>query len=178
MNTPFTEDAPAAQSATNAPPSPWRCFAVTVGIASAQAAAQVITSWLCRQTHSSSRAARRATISRRAPNSVTTSVGFAPSAVRGSRAAKIRRAHLIVGINAGSLDVPSWFHPQFDIFASDAQPWDQMNPRFQNTTSTRREVGTVRPRTILSCPAGMARIRSSHSNNRVTAVRRISKIQL
>ena len=34
----------------------------------------------------------------------------------------------IVGINAGSLDDPSWFRPQFDIFASDAQPWDRMDP--------------------------------------------------
>ena len=34
----------------------------------------------------------------------------------------------IVGINAGSLDDPSWFRPQFDIFALDAQPWDQMDP--------------------------------------------------
>jgi len=34
----------------------------------------------------------------------------------------------IDGINAGSLDDPSWFRPQFDIFTSDAQPWDQMDP--------------------------------------------------
>jgi hypothetical protein len=34
----------------------------------------------------------------------------------------------IVGINAGSLDDPSWFCPQIDIFTSDAQPWDQMDP--------------------------------------------------
>jgi hypothetical protein len=34
----------------------------------------------------------------------------------------------IVGINAGSLDDPSWFRPQYDIFTSDAQPWDQMDP--------------------------------------------------
>jgi hypothetical protein len=34
----------------------------------------------------------------------------------------------IVGINAGSLDDPSWFRPQFDIFTADAQPWDFMNP--------------------------------------------------
>jgi len=33
-----------------------------------------------------------------------------------------------VGILAGSLDDPSWFHPQMDIFVSDAQPWDQMDP--------------------------------------------------
>jgi hypothetical protein len=33
-----------------------------------------------------------------------------------------------VGIVAGSLDDPSWFHPQMDIFVSDAQPWDQMDP--------------------------------------------------
>lgn len=34
----------------------------------------------------------------------------------------------IVGLVAGSLDDPSWFRPQMDIFTSDAQPWDQMDP--------------------------------------------------
>jgi hypothetical protein len=29
---------------------------------------------------------------------------------------------------AASLDDPSWFQPQMDIFVSDAQPWDQMDP--------------------------------------------------
>ena len=33
-----------------------------------------------------------------------------------------------VGILAGTLDDPSWFQPQMDIFVSDAQPWDQMDP--------------------------------------------------
>lgn len=33
-----------------------------------------------------------------------------------------------VGVLAGSLDDPSWFSPQMDIFVSDAQPWDQMDP--------------------------------------------------
>jgi len=32
------------------------------------------------------------------------------------------------GILAGSLDDPNWFRPQMDIFTSDAQPWDQMDP--------------------------------------------------
>ena len=38
------------------------------------------------------------------------------------------------GILASSLDEPSWFHPQMDIFTSDAQPWDQMDaklPKFE-----------------------------------------------
>jgi hypothetical protein len=34
----------------------------------------------------------------------------------------------IIGIVAGSLDDPSWFRPQMDIFTSDAQPWDLMDP--------------------------------------------------
>ena len=34
-----------------------------------------------------------------------------------------------IGILAGSLDDPSWFQPQMDIFVSDAQPWDQMDPK-------------------------------------------------
>jgi hypothetical protein len=38
------------------------------------------------------------------------------------------------GINASSLDGPSSFRPQMDIFTSDAQPWDQMDanlPKFE-----------------------------------------------
>lgn len=33
-----------------------------------------------------------------------------------------------VGVLAASLDDASWFQPQMDIFVSDAQPWDQMDP--------------------------------------------------
>jgi len=33
-----------------------------------------------------------------------------------------------IGILAGSFDDPSWFRPQMDIFTSNAQPWDQMDP--------------------------------------------------
>jgi hypothetical protein len=33
------------------------------------------------------------------------------------------------GTNASSLDDPSLFRPRFDIFTSDAQPWDQMHPK-------------------------------------------------
>ena len=33
-----------------------------------------------------------------------------------------------IGILAGSLDDPNWFRPQMDLFTSDAQPWDQMDP--------------------------------------------------
>jgi len=34
----------------------------------------------------------------------------------------------VIGILAGSLDDPNWFRPQMDIFTSEAQPWDQMDP--------------------------------------------------
>jgi hypothetical protein len=34
----------------------------------------------------------------------------------------------IVAIRTASLDDPSWFNPQADVWTSDAQPWDQMNP--------------------------------------------------
>jgi hypothetical protein len=34
----------------------------------------------------------------------------------------------IMSIMAGSLDDPSWFQPQADIYAASAQPWDYMNP--------------------------------------------------
>jgi hypothetical protein len=33
-----------------------------------------------------------------------------------------------IGVLAGSLDDPSWFSPQMDIFTEDAQPWDVMDP--------------------------------------------------
>src|SRR5437868_14392826 len=33
-----------------------------------------------------------------------------------------------VGVLASSLDDPTVFKPQMDIFVSDAQPWDQMDP--------------------------------------------------
>jgi hypothetical protein len=39
-----------------------------------------------------------------------------------------RRPGTFVGITAGSLDDPSWFRPQMDIFVCDAEPWDQMDP--------------------------------------------------
>jgi hypothetical protein len=34
----------------------------------------------------------------------------------------------IVAIRTASLDDPSWFNPQVDVWTSDAHPWDQMNP--------------------------------------------------
>jgi len=40
----------------------------------------------------------------------------------------------IVAIRAASLDDPSWFSPQVDVWTSDAHPWDQMNaalPKFE-----------------------------------------------
>lgn len=40
-----------------------------------------------------------------------------------------------VGVNAASLDDPGWFRPNYHIFASDAQPWDQMDsaiPRYEH----------------------------------------------
>jgi hypothetical protein len=33
-----------------------------------------------------------------------------------------------VAIRTASLDDPSWFNPQMDVWTSDAHPWDQMNP--------------------------------------------------
>ena len=33
-----------------------------------------------------------------------------------------------IGITAGSLDDPSWFHVQVDVHMADAQPWDQPDP--------------------------------------------------
>jgi hypothetical protein len=38
------------------------------------------------------------------------------------------RPSRFIGVTAGSLDDPSWFRPQMDLFVSDAQPWVQMDP--------------------------------------------------
>jgi hypothetical protein len=35
------------------------------------------------------------------------------------------------GITASSLDDPSFFKPQFEIWTSEAQPWDHMDPKSQ-----------------------------------------------
>jgi len=34
----------------------------------------------------------------------------------------------MLSIMAGSLDDPSWYRPQADIYTASAQPWDYMNP--------------------------------------------------
>lgn len=34
----------------------------------------------------------------------------------------------IIGIRVGTLDDPSFFRPEADIFTKSAQPWDHMNP--------------------------------------------------
>ncbi|MBA3922769.1 MAG: GFA family protein [Nostocaceae cyanobacterium] len=34
----------------------------------------------------------------------------------------------LISIQAGSLDDPSWFKPQAEIYTGSAQPWDYMNP--------------------------------------------------
>ncbi len=34
----------------------------------------------------------------------------------------------VVAIRTASLDDPSWFNPQVDVWTSDAHPWDHMNP--------------------------------------------------
>jgi hypothetical protein len=42
--------------------------------------------------------------------------------------AKFDAAPQLVGIRPGSLDDPGCFQPQLDMWTSDAQPWDVMNP--------------------------------------------------
>jgi hypothetical protein len=44
------------------------------------------------------------------------------------RFAQHNRSGSAIGILAGSLDDPSWFRPQMDIFTSEAQQWDQTDP--------------------------------------------------
>ncbi|MEO7859664.1 MAG: GFA family protein [Nitrospirales bacterium] len=57
---------------------------------------------------------------------------FTPSMAGGE---SDRQPARYVGVTAGSLDDPSWFHPQMDFFVSDAQPWDHMDsaiPKFEH----------------------------------------------
>jgi hypothetical protein len=35
----------------------------------------------------------------------------------------------IAAIRTASVDDPSWFTPEMDVWTSDAHPWDQMNPK-------------------------------------------------
>jgi hypothetical protein len=57
-----------------------------------------------------------------------TNAVFAGSAAPYYRCEKQDESSRFIGVLAGSLDDPSWFRPQMDIFTSDAQPWDQMDP--------------------------------------------------
>lgn len=56
--------------------------------------------------------------------------GFCPTC--GSQlTAKFERLPDVLGLQAGSLDDPSIYHPMMDVFTSSAQPWDHMNPSTQ-----------------------------------------------
>jgi hypothetical protein len=115
--------------ATNALLSRWRCFNAIVVIASGRRAARALVLWLCPQAHSSLRVDRRSTISRRARPVFQHKRGFcAKCGSRISGGENAEGTSPVVGINAASLDDPSWFRPQYDIFTLDAQPWDSMNP--------------------------------------------------
>jgi hypothetical protein len=46
----------------------------------------------------------------------------------GSRLFGSRANADFISIQAGSLDDPSWFKPQVDLYVSSAQPWDYLNP--------------------------------------------------
>ncbi len=55
--------------------------------------------------------------------------GFCPecgSPVTGGE--NTERASGVVGVLAATLDDPSWFRPQMEIFTSEAQPWDRLDP--------------------------------------------------
>ncbi len=129
MKLPFTGDARAARFAMRSLLSRWRCFNATVAIASGRRAARVLVWWLSRWIHSSwTRGSPRYHFKQSAAG-FQHKRGFCPECGSRITEGKMLRGHRpIVGINAASLDDPSWFRPQYDIFTSDAQPWDYMNP--------------------------------------------------
>jgi hypothetical protein len=56
--------------------------------------------------------------------------GFCPQCGSRLTAAENPEANKgFIGIAAASLDDPSWFKPEMDIWTADAQPWDQMDPK-------------------------------------------------
>lgn len=52
--------------------------------------------------------------------------GFCPNC--GSRLFSKPPIPKMMGIQAGSLDDPSWFQPSMDFYTASAQPWDYLNP--------------------------------------------------
>lgn len=52
--------------------------------------------------------------------------GFCPNC--GSRLFSKPPIPEFMGIMAGSLDDPSWFQPEADLYTSSGQPWDYLNP--------------------------------------------------
>ncbi|MBW4537165.1 MAG: GFA family protein [Pleurocapsa minor HA4230-MV1] len=52
--------------------------------------------------------------------------GFCPNC--GSRLFSKPPIPEFMGIMAGSLDNPSWFQPEADLYTASAQPWDYLNP--------------------------------------------------
>ncbi len=55
--------------------------------------------------------------------------GFCPDCGSRITGGETRRRLPWLGITASSLDDPSWFRAEYDIFTSHAQPWDAMDPR-------------------------------------------------
>ena len=59
--------------------------------------------------------------------------GFCPNC--GSQVTvKLERLPDILGLQAGSLDNPSFYRPAMDVFTVSAQPWDHMDPTTQKHT--------------------------------------------
>ena len=63
----------------------------------------------------------------KADNGNTVSRGFCASC-GGRVTAKSSGMPDLAIILAGTLDDPSWFKPQMDVYTASAQPWDHMNP--------------------------------------------------
>jgi len=54
--------------------------------------------------------------------------GFCPDCGSRITGAETTKPLPWIGLSASSLDDPSGFQPQYDIFTSHAQPWDRMDP--------------------------------------------------
>ncbi len=54
--------------------------------------------------------------------------GFCPDCGSPVTAESPASGRPIVAVYAASLDDPSWFKPQMNVWTCDAYPWDEMNP--------------------------------------------------
>ena len=122
LKTPFTADVGAARFAMLALLSRWRCFNATSRLPAGIGRRVFLCGGCAAESFKLTRAAPRYHFTESAAG-LSTSVVLPQMRLAYHGRARCRGDIAIVGINAASVDNPSWFRPQDDIFTSVAQPW-------------------------------------------------------